>query len=404
MTERETDIAIMGGGIVGTALALALARQGFRVALVDRLSAKTRAAPEFDGRAYAVALGSAKLLEAIGVWPEIAPQAQEIREIRVGEGAGSPELLSFDPKETEPGRMGWIVEDHLLRTALLDALAASGVTHLAPARPAEIAYGPGAAEITLEDGRRLTAELVVAADGRRSPTAKAAGIGTLGWSYAQTGLVAAIAHERPHGGLAHQSFFPGGPLAVLPMTGERSAIVWSERTARAEALMALSEDDYAAELARRIGPRLGALRLIGRRWAYPLSLALADAYAAPRLALLGDAAHGVHPIAGQGLNLGFRDIAALAEVLTEAARRGEDIGAITVLRRYERWRRFDGASFALGTDALNRLFSNDCGPLSFLRQAGLRAVGALPGAGRAIMAEATGQAGRVPALLRGLRP
>ncbi len=402
MSERIYDIAVVGGGLVGSALAFVLARAGFEVALVDRLAVETRAAPEFDGRAYSLALGSARLLEAAGLWDEIAGQAQEIADIEVGEGAGSPALLHFDPRLTEAGRVGWVVEDHVLRERLLAASCGCAAALVGAAEPSGLEVGPGAARVPLADGRSVAARLVVGADGRRSRLARAAGIGRVGWAYGQTGLVAAIEHDRPHRGLAHQSFFPGGPFAVLPLTGDRSGVVWSERRGRAEAIAALDDRAYAGELARRIGPRLGAIRLIGRRWAYPLDLSLAERYAAPRLALLGDAAHGVHPIAGQGMNMGLRDVAALAEVLVEARRRGEDIGGLPVLRRYERWRRFDATVFALGMDALNRLFSNASGALSLLRQAGLSAVQASPMARRALMAEATGQAGEVPRLLRGL--
>lgn len=401
MGERVHDIAILGGGLIGTALATVLAGAGLDVAVIDREAPETRAAPEFDGRAYTVALGSRRLLERAGLWAALAPHAQEIADIEVGEGAGSPALLHFDPRALEQGAVGWVVEDHHLRAALLAAVGAGGITHIAPAELAEAQFGPGAVRLALGDGQSVSARLAVAADGRRSRLAEMAGIGRLRWGYRQTGLVAAIAHEAEHEGLAHQSFFPGGPFAVLPLTGRRSSIVWSEREAAAEGLMQLAPAAYAGELARRIGPRLGAVELIGRRWAYPLDLTLAESYAAPRLALIGDAAHGVHPIAGQGMNMGLRDVAALAEVLVEALRRGEDPGALDVLRRYERWRRFDASLFALGMDGLNRLFSQDSGLLSAVRQAGLAAVSAAPGLTRAIMREATGQAGEVPRLLRG---
>ncbi len=220
----------------------------------------------------------------------------------------------------------------------------------------------------------LHAATVLACDGRRSATARAGGIRYLAWDYPQTGLVCAVEHERPHGGEAHQAFFAGGPFAQLPLPGNRSSIVWSEPRARADAIAGMDDDAYAAEIARRLGGRLGEVRLAGRRWVYPLGLSLATSYARPRLAVAGDAAHGVHPIAGQGLNMGLRDVAALTEVLVEAARRGEDIGAIDVLRRYERWRRFDATAMTLGMDGLNRLFSTGSGPVQALRNAGLHMV------------------------------
>jgi 2-octaprenyl-6-methoxyphenol hydroxylase len=279
--------------------------------------------------------------------------------------------------------------------------AAEGITELAPAAIAGIDYDSTGAVVRLEDGRRLAAPLVVACDGRRSPVAAAAGIRRLRWSYGQTGLVNAIAHELPHRGVAHQSFFPGGPFAVLPLPGNRSSLVWSERTAEAERLQALDDATFTAEIAARIGDRLGRIELIGRRWAYPLDLTLAERYVAPRLALAGDAAHGVHPIAGQGMNIGLRDVAALAEVLVEAARIGEDIGAPMVLERYQSWRRFDATALALGMDAMNRLFSNRDPALRLARDAGLAAVNRMGWLRRAFMREAAGMTGAVPRLLKG---
>ena len=401
MTDRDFDIAISGGGLIGPALALALDGAGFRVCVIDRADMAARAAADFDGRAYAVAPASARLLGRIGVWQTVAPNAREIARIAVGEGAGSPELLHFDPALIGAARIGHIVEDRHLRGALLAALESRGIAHLAPATVAAAAFDGPRARLALEGGGTVAARLAVAADGRRSRLVSEAGITRIGWPYRQTGLVNAIEHARPHEGLAHQSFFPGGPFAVLPLTGNRSSIVWSEERRRAAALGRLDDAAFAAELRARIGGRLGTIRLAGPRWAYPLDLTLAAAYRAPRLALVGDAAHGVHPIAGQGMNLGLRDVAALAEVLTDAARIGEDIGAEAVLTRYQRWRRFDATAFSLGMDALNRLFSNDNGPLGLLRRAGLRAVGAVPGARPALMREAAGESGDIPRLLRG---
>jgi len=399
----RADIAIAGGGLIGPALALALARPGFRVTIIDRVAAERRAEPDFDGRAYAVALGSERLLRALGVWDAVAPHAQPVLDIHVGEGVpqGAP-LLHFDPRETDEGRVAWIVEDRWLRGALLAALdAAPGVTQIAPAEIMETDIDPWRARITLAGGRTIDAALIVACDGRRSAIARAAGMQRIAWGYDQTGLVNAIEHDLPHNGVAHQSFFPGGPFAVLPLPGNRSSLVWSERTAEAERLHALDDDAFTAEVAARVGPRLGAIRLAGKRWAYPLDLTLATAYVAPRLALAGDAAHGVHPIAGQGMNMGLRDVAALAEVLVDAARNGEDIGAENVLARYQAWRRFDATTFALGMDALNRLFSNDNPGLRAIRDTGLAAVNRTGPLRRAFMREAAGTAGEIPRLLRG---
>jgi 2-octaprenyl-6-methoxyphenol hydroxylase len=255
--------------------------------------------------------------------------------------------------------------------------------------------------VTLRSGRRIAAALLVAAEGRGSATARRAGIVWRGWSYGQTALVATVAHERPHGGVAHQLFLPGGPLAILPLTRQRASIVWTERDPLGAAAAALPDAAFMAALRPRFGDFLGEITLAGPRHAYPLALALAEDYVAPRLALVGDAAHGVHPIAGQGLNLGLRDVAALAEVLAEARRRGEDIGAPDVLLRYRRWRRFDATALALGMDAVNRLFSNDLPPLRLMRDLGMAAIDRLPGLRRAFIREAAGLSGDQPRLLAG---
>ncbi|MEM7669856.1 MAG: FAD-dependent monooxygenase, partial [Pseudomonadota bacterium] len=299
---------------------------------------------------------------------------------------------------------GWIVEDMYLRRALLDAIAQTALPYLSGASVTAVARDTSCAALTLSDGREIRAELAVAADGRRSSLAAEAGIRRLGWSYAQTGLVNAVEHDRPHNGVAHQSFFPGGPFAVLPLTDGRSSLVWSEQRMAAERLAALSDEAFTSEIAHRIGGRLGEVRLIGKRWAYPLDLTLASAYAAPRLALVGDAAHGVHPIAGQGMNMGLRDVAALTEVLIDAARIGEDLGNLAVLDRYQRWRRFNATTLAFGMDGLNRLFSNNSAALSTLRRAGLRAVDGLDTLRRGFMREAIGAQGDAPKLLRGEAP
>ncbi len=300
--------------------------------------------------------------------------------------------------------MGHILEDRHLRGALLAAIeAAPLVSH----RPSSSVVGqeitPGAASVTLVSGEVLSASLLVACDGRESQVAQRAGIRRRGWAYGQTSLVAAVAHERPHRGIAHQFFMPSGPLAILPLPGDMSSIVWTEADDRAAAIAGLDEAGYLEVLRPRFGDFLGAIRLVGDRYRYPLGLSLAERVVAPRLALAGDAAHGIHPLAGQGLNLGLRDVATLAEVVVAAARRGQDIGAPDVLASYARWRRTDIAALAVATDGLNRLFSNDNPLLRFARDLGLGAVNRLPALRRALIGEAAGTSGDLPQLLRGRR-
>ncbi|MEZ5776793.1 MAG: FAD-dependent monooxygenase [Paracoccaceae bacterium] len=403
----DADVIITGGGLNGPALALALAGAGLSVAVIDAQPARARAEANFDGRAYALAIASKRLLAAIGVWSPLAPDAEPIREVKASDGrAGegpSPFFLHFDAGEIEEGPMGFMVEDRHLYAAFLDAMGrAPGITHLPATTVTAQDAGPAGVTVTLSDGRELTARVLAGCDGRQSGTAIRAGISRTGWGYGQTALVCAVAHERGHDGIAHQFFMPSGPLAILPLKGNRSSIVWSEADAQARAIAALDDDDFLAVLRPRFGDFLGRIELAGGRFTYPLNLTLATSYIAPRLALVGDAAHGVHPIAGQGLNLGFRDVGALAEVMVDAHRRGEDVGAADVLERYQRWRRFDSTSLALGMDGVNRLFSNDSTALRAVRDLGMGVVGALPGLRRAFIRQAAGLAGDPPRLLRGM--
>ncbi len=402
----STDILIVGGGLSGPILALALAQTGQRVTVIDALEKETRTAADFDGRSYAVALTSQRLLDGIGIWDTIADHSQPILEIKVSDGrAGegpSPFFMHFDHAEIEEGPMGHMVQDRHLRRALIEAMEKTeGITHLAGETVTDQAVTPGGVTLTLSSGKTLTGSLVVGADGRSSGTAVRSGIKRTGWEYGQTALVCAIAHEKPHHGIAHQFFMPAGPLAILPLPGNVSSIVWSERAETAAAFNAMPDAEYLTMLRPRFGDFLGEISLTGKRFTYPLSLSLASRLVAPRTALVGDAAHGVHPIAGQGLNAGMRDIAALAEVITDAIRRGEDAGSEAVLARYEEWRRFDNTALALATDSFNRLFSNDNALLRGLRDLGMGVVNKMPGLRRGFIREAAGLTGNLPRLMRG---
>nr|WP_040545124.1 FAD-dependent monooxygenase [Salipiger bermudensis] len=403
--EHDCDILIVGGGLNGPALALAAAKAGLKSIVIDALPEAARTQEDFDGRGYALALSSVRMLDNLGLWERLEPNAQPMREIKVTDGrVGDAQVflgLHFDSAEIEEGPMGQMVEDRYLRRALLEAMEANP---LVEQRAGETVIaqetGPGGISVTLASGETLRARLLVGADGRRSGTAARAGIRRTGWGYGQTALVCAIAHEKPHHGVAHQFFMPPGPLAILPLPGNRSSIVWSETEAQARAINALPDDQYLEVLRPRFGDFLGEISLAGKRFVYPLNLTLANSFIAERLALVGDAAHGMHPIAGQGLNAGLRDVAALAHVLRHAQRRGEDIASPLVLARYQQWRRFDTASLAAATDLFNRLFSNDSALLRFGRDLGMAAINAVPGLRRGFIREAAGITGDLPELMR----
>ena len=404
--ECDADVLIVGGGLNGPLLALALAQAGLRVTVIDALPAGTRGDPGFDGRAYAMALASVRMLRALGLWEGLEPQAQPILQVRAADGrpgeAPSPLHLALDHAEIEEGPLGAMVEDRHLRRALLEAMAATpGITHRAGARVVAQAVDDAGVTLTLEGGERLVGRLLAGCDGRGSGTARRASIRRVQWRYGQTALVCAVEHTRPHNGVAQQLFLPGGPLAMLPLTDNRSSIVWTEAEAVAAGVADMEDVGYRAALRLRLGDALGDIGLVGRRWSYPLGLSLVQRLVAPRLALVGDAAHGIHPIAGQGLNLGLRDVAALAEVLVEAARRGEDIAAPAVLERYQIWRRFDATAMAVATDGFNRIFSNDNALLRGARDLGLGLAGAVPALRRAFMRQAAGLTGDVPRLMQG---
>ncbi len=404
--ERDSDIIIVGGGLNGPALALALADGGFSVTIIDALPARSRDQKGFDGRGYALALASQHLLAAIGVWPQVAENSQPINEVKITDGrAGegpSGWMLHFDSRELAEGPMGYMVEDRYLSRALQGAVQKHPlITQINSETVVDQQVGPASVTVTTASGKTLTGSILIGSDGRASGTAKRAGIRRVGHDYGQTALVCAIEHDLPHHGIAHQFFMPPGPLAILPLPGNRSSIVWSETTKEAARINALPEDEYLDILRPRFGSFLGQIRLAGTRFTYPLNLTLAEHFIAPRLALIGDAAHGVHPIAGQGLNLGLRDVGALAEVLILARRRGEDVGAPDVLERYQRWRQFDTTVMALATDAFNKLFSNDNSLLRLGRDMGLGMVNAMPSLRKRFIREAAGLTGDVPKLLHG---
>lgn len=409
----DLDVIVAGAGMAGATFALAAAKAGLRPALVDPFPFEAQLAPTYDGRSTAVAWSAFRMLKALGVGEALEPDACRMDRILVTDGRrpgaaarrALPAFLRFDADEagTDTGGepLGYMIENRHIRAALAAAVREAGVTVLAPAAVDEVAVEEFAARAALKDGRVLSAPLIVGAEGRGSVVRRAAGIGTLGWGYDQCGVVVTVRMERDHGNVAHEYFLPAGPFAILPLTDSRACIVWCETLCRAEALKTASDEAFLSHLRRRFGEFLGAVTVEGPRFVYPLSLSLAERMVAPRTVLIGDAAHAVHPVAGQGLNMGLKDVAALVEVLADAARLGEDIGSAAVLERYARWRRFDNTALAAGFDGFVRLFSND-NPLTRLaRGAGMAVVNRIGPARRLFMSEAGGAAGDLPKLLRG---
>ena len=399
---KRFDVIIVGGGPVGLTLALALQRSasGISIALVDR---RPLSVPR-DNRASAIAAGVRRVFEALGVWDEMAAASQPINAMRItdsGEGdIARPLFLQFDG-EVAPGEaFAHMVPNQASSGALLNACI--GIDVVAPAEIADWSgHGP-LAQLTLADGRALSAPLIVAADGAQSTLRQRAGISTIGHDYGQTGLVATIAHELPHDGIAYEHFRPAGPFASLPLPGDRSSLVWTERTENAPKFLAMDQDALAGEIEAVMGSTLGKVTLEDKLMGFPLRLQIAREFVGPRLALMGDAAHVVHPIAGQGLNLGLKDVAALAEVIVDAMRLGLDHGSVDVLARYQAWRRFDTATMAMVTDSMNRLFSNDVAPLRAVRDFGLGLVERAAPIKTALIRAAAGVGNGGPKLLSGL--
>jgi 2-octaprenyl-6-methoxyphenol hydroxylase len=401
---RRADVVIAGAGLAGLTLAVVLKHAlgtDFRVAVADPVLAGP---PKPDGRASAFAVAGCRMFETVGAWDEIAPAAQPIVDMVVTDSRTTdvvrPIFLTFDG-EAAPGEpFAHMIHNVTVTTALWHRAQALGV-ELIPAGVASAEPSAGGQKVTLTDGTELFAALVAACDGARSRLREAAGIQTVGWAYGQSGIVCTVRHEYDHQGRAEEHFMPAGPFAILPMTDRCSSIVWTEETGRAERLCALPRVLFKDELESRFGFKLGAIEVLDQPQAYPLRLQVARSFVGDRLALVADAAHVVHPIAGQGINLGFRDVAALAECIADAARLGLDIGSPEVLERYQRWRRFDTVLMGATTDALNRLFSNGSDPLRFIRDLGLGLVDRMPGLKRFFIRQAAGVTGDVPRLLRG---
>jgi 2-octaprenyl-6-methoxyphenol hydroxylase len=436
--DDEAELIVVGGGLVGLTLAIACAEGGIRTIVVEAESAEALVSSAYDGRSAAIAYGSQQVLQAIGAWDGIAPHAQPILDIRVTDGGwhikgeshgyvhyshldlldrkpaaqpSDPDIIMACEPEPAAAPFGYIVENRVTRIALLArAQHCANLKHLAPHMVTALDLASDAARVTLQDGSVLTAQLVVAADGKQSALRRMAGIAAREFGYSQTAIVCTVTHEKPHNGVAHEHFLPAGPFAMLPMTDEirtdgtvrhRSSIVWSEDPRLVPMLLQLDDDAFGKEIERRFGSSLGQVRPLGLRFSYPLTMVLADTYVRPRFALTGDAAHGIHPIAGQGFNLGVRDVAALAEVLVDAARAGLDLGAMEVLDRYARWRRFDNLMLSTFMDGLTRLFSNDFAPLRIARDLGFAIFNRTMPLKRLAMRHAMGIVGKLPRLVQG---
>ena len=399
------DVIVVGGGLNGLATGLALgghrARRPLSVAIVDIRDPRQSLSGDNDARASAITASSKRMFEALGVWDHVSQHMQEMREIIVTDGGGPdnrPVLLQFGEAASSASM---IENQHLLRGLLAVVERSPNITLMTGHGVAEQSFAPGFAKLTLTNGEQLSSSLVVAADGGKSAIREAAHIDLVGWSYDQMGIVASFDHELPHHGRAEEHFTPAGPFAILPLPGNRSSIVWTKGTVEAKRLLSLPRSDFEIALQSETGPHLGKIELIGKPQGYPLSMFFAKEFHAARLALVGDAAHVIHPLAGLGLNLGLRDVAALAECVADAFALGQDIGGPAVLERYSAWRRFDTVATAVSMDGFNRLFSNNNAFLRIVRDLGLSATNQLSGLKQVFAREAAGQTGSLPRLLRG---
>ena len=403
---HKTDVLIVGSGMVGSSLAIALSNVGLSVALVDQVDPLVQTGGEFDGRASAIAATPQKMLNQIGIWRHVGKNFSPIEDIRVVD-AESSLFLHYNYEDVLCEALGFMVENRHFRQACRAQIQNNkNIIFLAPTKINQILRGVGGVHAFLTNGAQVKSSLVIGADGKGSKVRERAGIDCTTWSYHQTAIVLTVDHAVPHHNIAYEHFLPAGPFAILPLRGERgeknrSSIVWTEKFNLAEKILNLSDNDFTSEFKRRFGDHLGDPTFVGPRWAYPLSLQYTETCISERLALIGDAAHVIHPIAGQGLNLGLRDVAALAEVLTDAKRLGLDIGSVGVLEKYQKWRRFDSSVMLAMTDGLNRLFSNDISPIKAVRDFGLATINKANPLKKFFMLHAMGSVGDLPRLLKG---
>ena len=402
--DKVLDLIIAGGAYVGLSLAVAIkqAIPSLKIAVID---AAPKDSWKTDPRASAIAAAAIRMLGRLDCWDEVEPLSQPINDMIVTDSRNSdpvrPVFLTFEG-DVAPGEpFAYMVENKYLNGALHRRAKQLDIPLLEAVGVNNFTNNGNEVVIDLSDGKTLRSRLLVAADGSRSKLRSIADIKTVYWPYGQMGIVCTVEHERPHNGRAEEHFLPAGPFAILPLKGNRSSLVWNERDKDAKHLMAADDIVFEKELEARFGHHLGALKLVGERRAYPFGLTLARSFVKPRFALAGDAAHGIHPISGQGLNLGFRDVAALAEIIVETARLGLDIGSIVALKRYESWRRFETVRMGITTDVLNRLFSNDISPIRLLRDVGLGVVERMPRLKKYFIQEAAGITNGSPKLLLG---
>jgi len=404
----DVDVLILGGGMVGMSLAVALASAGIETAVVERNAPGENLDEGFDGRTCSLAHASAMLFQGLGVWPYLAADAGPIYDIRVVDGNLSDGIsslfLHYNHEDVGDDPFGYIVENRVIRSGLAQrASALESLQVFAPATVETLTHDLAGVDAELNDGTKITARLAVAAEGKFSPTRDNTSIKTRRFDYKQTAIVCSVDHAEPHDGVAVELFLPSGPFAMLPMVGNRMNLVWTEKTDEAQSYLDLPDDAFLDEIAKRFGDWLGDLKLTGPRFSYPLILQHSDRYIDTRLALIGDSAHAIHPIAGQGLNLGLRDVAALAELIVDARRLGLDVGSGTVLEDYQNWRRPDVVAMAAVTHGINRLFSNDVQPLRLARDLGLAAVDKTGPLKRFFMRHAMGVVGDLPRLIAGTK-